>query len=488
MKKTKKIGIVIIGMLFLISNFGQSMPKTEGSTQTWQYIQPTGGINSNAASSFTFDPATGNMYVSFIDPQQSYKASVMKYDGTTWSYVGTAGFSTIPGSIPKIAFDTATNNPYITFLETSNKVSVMRYTGSAWEYVSSPEFSAGTAGLPVIAFNPVTHHPYVAYEDWANAYKLTVREFDGSSWNIVGSAGFGSGIVNSDQQINLVFNQSTGDPYVGYMIGHKATVMKYSSGAWSLIGDLSSSPDARYGTFSLNLDNNNLPKIIYLGDAIPNTVIMNYNGSSWQESDLTIPSNDSEIRYALNPSTYEPYAVFKDSSKSNKASVMKYSGSSWEYVGNSGFSDEIIETFYGSIFFNPKNNGVNVSFNNQAYDKTFVMGVVTSDSASTTSISHKHKKKKSNPKRVLKNSPSKVNRGQVIIQSGKKFSKNNAVTCEFSKPGGGYYAPTKINTDANGKFSTSYKIPPNKPVGKYTWKCLDLKTGKTSKVQKYTVL
>jgi hypothetical protein len=78
-----------------------------------------------------------------------------------------------------------------------------------------------------------------------------------------------------------------------------------------------------------------------------------------------------------------------------------------------------------------------------------------------------------------------VKQGGTLIQSGKRFTKNNAVKVFFSKPGGGYYDPIFVNTDSKGSFSVSYKVA--KPAGTYRWYAVDGKTGKRSKIISYTV-
>jgi hypothetical protein len=117
----------------------------------------------------------------------------------------------------------------------------------------------------------------------------------------------------------------------------------------------------------------------------------------------------------------------------------------------------------------------------------FSSGEKAPGSSIDNSSSHKKKKKKADSKRIL-NSQSKIKRGQIIVESGKKFSKNYSVACEFSKPSGGYYSPKIFNADGYGKFSTSYMISKNSPLGEYQWKCFDLKTKKMSKVKKYKVV
>lgn len=92
------------------------------------------------------------------------------------------------------------------------------------------------------------------------------------------------------------------------------------------------------------------------------------------------------------------------------------------------------------------------------------------------------------PSRIIKTSPSKVKRGGVVVESGKRFSKNNEVAVYFEKSMGTYYPPRIFKTNSSGKFSISYKIPYNKAFGKYKWYAVDKKTGKKSKVSSFTVV
>ena len=107
--------------------------------------------------------------------------------------------------------------------------------------------------------------------------------------------------------------------------------------------------------------------------------------------------------------------------------------------------------------------------------------VVNSDSGSSS----KKDSKSSTPARTVTNSKTTVKFGATLTQRGKKFSKNTIIQLYFSKPGGGYYPPTKIKTSSNGSFVINYKV--NKPKGQYGWYALDTKNGRKSKVVHYKV-
>ncbi|MFZ2189021.1 MAG: choice-of-anchor Q domain-containing protein [Candidatus Moraniibacteriota bacterium] len=73
------------------------------------------------------------------------------------------------------------------------------------------------------------------------------------------------------------------------------------------------------------------------------------------------------------------------------------------------------------------------------------------------------------------NLPKRGHKGEIMHQSGEKFSPNSDVALYFSGAWGGYYAPVQVKTDASGNFLVDYKI--RKIAGWYNWYAVDLKTG-----------
>lgn len=98
--------------------------------------------------------------------------------------------------------------------------------------------------------------------------------------------------------------------------------------------------------------------------------------------------------------------------------------------------------------------------------------------------SEKDKEKEVKPHSVF-NSEKNIKRGRILVQKGKRFSKNTIVELYFGKPGGGYYAPLKVKTSASGTFKVTYRV--TKPRGQYGWYALDTKTGRKSKITYYKV-
>lgn len=170
--------------------------------------------------------ASGIPYIAFEDGA-TYKTTVMKYTGTGttgWVTVGSAGFSSGGTSFPSIALDNI-GTPYVAYQDVANsyRATVMKYNGSAWVIVGTAGFSVGEADWTSIAIDG-SGTPYVVYQDWSISDKATVMKYNGSGWVSVASAGFSAG----GAIMTTIAIDYSGVPYVAYSDGgnsFKATVM-----------------------------------------------------------------------------------------------------------------------------------------------------------------------------------------------------------------------------------------------------------------------
>ena len=93
------------------------------------------------------------------------------------------------------------------------------------------------------------------------------------------------------------------------------------------------------------------------------------------------------------------------------------------------------------------------------------------------------------PDRFIKNSRSNLRKGDTLIQTGKRFSKNSTVTLYFSDINGNFDSSKpqklKVQTSSSGGFSVNYLV--KKLPGKYKWYAVDEKNGKKSKVISYKI-
>ncbi|AMQ55613.1 MBG domain-containing protein [Algoriphagus sanaruensis] len=286
----------------------------------------------------------GTPYVAYQDKGQDvgFKTTVMKFNSSAWTAVGTASFSAGVASYQSLAI-APDGTPYVAYQDGTqgNKTTVMKFNGSAWEVVGTAGFSAGESLWQSLAISP-DGTPYVGYRDAAQSSKTTVMKFNGSAWEVVGTAGFSAG--GADYQSLAITPDGT--PYVAYRDwgnGNKTTVMKFDGSAWVAVGTAGlSTGQAEYQ--SLAIDRDGTPYVAYAdkvqGDK---TTVMKFNGSAWEVVGTAGFSEDwtYKQRLVIAPDG-TPYVAYLDGvydfNGSTKATLMKFDGSVWVPVGSPGFS------------------------------------------------------------------------------------------------------------------------------------------------------
>jgi hypothetical protein len=205
------------------------------NTKVWENV---GGSVGGTVYSLLFD-AANVPYVSFSDGAQSNKASVKKWDGTNWVYVGAAGFTPVAVSKPEMAMDGA-GNLYIVFADAANIVTVMKYNGTSWATLGSTGATITASTTPVIAVDKNNSTPYI-YFSQAGLNKGTVMKYDGSAWVTVGLPNFTA--VNPS---GLTIDIDNGTPYIAYNDPaawvSPTRIMKYDGSAWVMLYNPASAP------------------------------------------------------------------------------------------------------------------------------------------------------------------------------------------------------------------------------------------------------
>ena len=212
----------------------------------------------------------------------------------------------------------------------------MKFTGNGttgWELVGSAGFSADYAPYISLALD-ASGTPYVAYEDGGNGYHASVMKFTGNGttgWELVGSAGFSANIAD---YTSLALDAS-GTPYVAYQdYGNlnKASVMKFTGNGdtgWEAVGLPGFSAGVANYT-SLALDASGTPYVAYQDYGNSNKAsVMKFNGSSWVNVGSAGFSTDEAYLPSLAlDASGAPYVAYSDNANSGKASVMKYAAAS----------------------------------------------------------------------------------------------------------------------------------------------------------------
>jgi len=128
---------------------------------------------------FLFSPKGCPKY-SFRIPIIVFMVLVLTLSNRTfaqWVNEGSAGFSTGRADYTSLAID-GSGTSYVAYSDVANssKATVMKYNGSTWELVGSAGFSAGQAEYLSLAIAP-DGLPVVAYSDISNSYKSTVMKY-----------------------------------------------------------------------------------------------------------------------------------------------------------------------------------------------------------------------------------------------------------------------------------------------------------------------
>jgi hypothetical protein len=299
---------------------------------------------------------SGQPYLGYNDGGNSWKATVMKFDGTNWTNVGNAGFSVGVAQWISLVFNPIDGQPYVGFRDDahSGKATVMRFDGANWVNVGPAGFSTGVTAWESLAFSP-SGQPYIAYTDNGHSGKTVVRKFDGTSWVNVGTAGFSAAEAQCQ---SLAFSPS-GQPYVAYADGAaipwmSATVMKFDGSSWVYVGNPGFSNGFSWQE-SLAFSPSGEPYVGYIDQPdSAKTSVMKYNGTSWVYVGGQGFSNSAGYigpeGLAFSPANGQPYVAYEDTLYSGKATVMTFNGTNWVNVGNAGFSSGF--TQWVSLDFN----------------------------------------------------------------------------------------------------------------------------------------
>ena len=321
--------------IFLSTLLSTVLMSQTSYSQAWTKIGITSPTTGWATIPAIASDKNGILYVAFLSIND--QASVMKFDGTSWTTVCadniSAGAISNCGEPAPIATDTS-GMPYIAFPDTGGKATVMKFDGSSWGPVGSPLFSAGAAIGLSLAIGGST--PYVVYGDTGGS-KATVMKYDGSSWVPVGSPRFSAGYAF----LPSIAIAPDGTPYIAYCDNsdlNMITVMKYNGTSWVTVGGAHmSAGSALYP--SLAIDRSGTPYVAYEDESILSGggTVMKYNGTAWVAVGSSLPG--AEFTALAIDTSGTPYVSYADFTTPHEgASVMKYNGSSWVLMGSAGFS------------------------------------------------------------------------------------------------------------------------------------------------------
>jgi hypothetical protein len=330
-------------MKFLLLSFFPSFIITGAGAQSWRTVG-TAGFSTGATefNAVAVNPS-GTPYMAYSDYGNGGKETVMKFNGTKWVAVGTGVISSGSTEYSSITFD-HNGNLYVAFQDgaNGNAATVEEFTSNAWHTVGTAGFTVTEADYCFITIDQ-SNNPCLAYEDAGNKFKGVVKKFKTSGWTTVGTNSIS---VSSADHITLVFDAGN-NPYIGFEDGNqnnKATVEKLVGTMWTAIGGHAgiTPGSAQFPQLAMDPSGN-----LYLSFTDWNNngsaSVMEYNAGTDSWSAFGNPDFPAGLAYYTTiafDASGTPYVAYSDwgGSFQGNATLMKYSGGSWNLVGLQGFT------------------------------------------------------------------------------------------------------------------------------------------------------
>jgi hypothetical protein len=218
-----------------------------------------------------------------------------------------------------------------------------------WSYLGEPGVSEWDSKWISTSVNPVSREPYVAFMD--KHYRLSVKRWTGNEWVYVGKYDMSEGPIKHS---SIDFN-SKGVPYVAYTDGfaeNSPTVRKFNGTEWEVLGKRGITGTS--GNFiSLDVDASDNVFVAFREGCAENpggirtsASVMKFNGTKWEfvgnrwlaDTGQKYPGlMDLSLRV---DSKGMPYVAYQDDSMDapGGTTVKRFNGTSWEFVGKSSFA------------------------------------------------------------------------------------------------------------------------------------------------------
>ena len=313
------------------NGYKATVMKFTGSS--WVNVGSTG--SDGPSSNINIEIDSNNVpYISFVDSLNGANLSVKKFDGTNWVAVGTLGFAPLLGLSygNYLALD-GNNVPYIFSLNSTTAakpISVFRFNGTAWINIGVAGVSS--YGSCSIAINKSNNFPYIVFDDTTRLSpqsnpQATVRKFNGTNWITEGNANFTNAVngifypsikIGTDGIATVALQDDNGF--------ERVSVYRFVGGNWSSNGTQYFSKSHSYYT-SLDLDKNNLPVVAFIDNSYnrQGTVMNLDNAGLWQTTGARgfMPTIQLQSHALTINKANSPLVAFKDANNGNRASVMK---------------------------------------------------------------------------------------------------------------------------------------------------------------------
>ncbi|WP_084403430.1 Ig-like domain-containing protein [Epilithonimonas caeni] len=306
--------------------------------QVWESVGSSAGISQGNAGRLTLiNDFQDNLYVGYYDVP-ALKGSVQKFDGTSWSYVGSQGITTTTAGYNSLSV----NNQGVPYFlnqavgaETGHQVRA--FQNGTWTSLPNVTNSIINFNSSIISSDNVLF----AVNNEGNG---TVKKFVNGSWVQVGNTGFAGGVPNF---VDIV-TTTNGKVYVSFNTSGNVRVYvndqnASSTDVWQPAGgvtDLAPSPTSEDYSSSLAVDQNNNIYVAYQSNSAGGNKlnVKKFDGTSWSQVGPVNFSpgrtKHSSIAIGANNKVYVAVSNWEDANLLRNY-VMGYNSStdSWSQVG-----------------------------------------------------------------------------------------------------------------------------------------------------------
>lgn len=350
---TTRTALTLLPVLLTLNGCSTSTSSTKQVADTGQDAgwQPVGGteVAPGAANSGVIAVSNGVPYAAFTDFLYEAKLTVMKLSGSTWTAVGTRGFTSDP--VANFALYVDNGTPYVAIVDTSTQVTVLKYSGGTWGNVCNAGFASTYYSHLTLAVASGT--PYLAFADSTDAVR--VMSCSGSTWADIG----GSPVTTSGSSVAFAIFE--GLPYVAFSeyVNSDIQLMKFdTTGTWVTVATAPYTIDEDYDQ-NLVVSGNALYLSFYNGTY--GAVFLELNGATLEPIGTLgdVSSGDSIESVSGLVFNGVPYVAFDDESRDSDpqpraATVKYYNNGSWQLFAGYPDSCDIEDTYLAADEANGK--------------------------------------------------------------------------------------------------------------------------------------
>ena len=333
------------------SRFNRATVKKFDGT-AWVIIGTEGFTAASAEYCSMAISTDGNPYFGYADPAYQNRATVKKWNGSTWTDAGSPGFSPLSLTFVRditmaVAPDGSAYIASQAFFTTkfSDKAMLQKFDGTNWQPVGEHGIKSSPGSYSTITSGPDGTH-YFAFNDPDNGDKISVKKINGNAWVNVGSPGFSDEVGYWPYMAISPENV----PYIVYEnFPQGAIIKKYdsTSSTWVTVNNGLNAP---YPAGRCKLAFAPDSSLYFMSSNV--TIVRKLVGSSWVEVGQVNPptgvNHYGSISFAPDGTPYIGFvSQFYDPQGfvRGKASVKKFNGTAWEYVGDQYFNDSYTESF-----------------------------------------------------------------------------------------------------------------------------------------------